>query len=188
MMLHRVMAASVLVLASALVSNAQNKATPSSPSPKLVASLARSVYKVGETVEVTVILENVRKESFYVPKALGGGYGDVGFDVYILRSGEPYCVVSASYNCITKKRHSAEQLLNEHFLLLPLGGLFGLHMWLKTTSCVPGIPTLPPGKYEVSAAYSGTSGCVPDLSNKRTQFPILRSKVKGMQMQFELTE
>src|ERR1700737_3078297 len=100
MMLHRVMAASVLVLASALVSNAQNKATPSSPSPKLVASLARSVYKVGETVEVTVILENVRKESFYVPKALGGGYGDVGFDVYILRSGEPYCVVSASYNCI----------------------------------------------------------------------------------------
>ena len=188
MMLQRVIAASVLVLASALASNAQTEAAPASPSPKLGASLARSVYKVGESVEVTVTLENVGKESFYVPKEAGGGNGDVGFDVYILRNGEPYCVVSANYSCITKKRHSTEHLLNEHFLLLPPGGLLGLHTWLRTASCVPGIPALAPGIYEVSAGYSGMGGCVPDLSNKHTQFPILRSRIKGVLMQFELTE
>ncbi|MGA9814915.1 MAG: hypothetical protein WBQ64_19195 [Terriglobales bacterium] len=139
-------------------------------------------------MEVTVTLENVGKESFYVPKEAGGGNGDVGFDVYILRNGEPYCVVSANYSCITKKRHSTEHLLNEHFLLLPPGGLLGLHTWLRTTSCVPGIPALAPGIYEVSAGYSGMGGCVPDLSNKHTQFPILRSRIKGVLMQFELTE
>lgn len=188
MMLQRVMAASVLVLASAIVSNAQREATPSSPSPKLAASLARSVYKVGEAVEVTITLENAGKESFYVPKELGGGYDDVGFDLYLLRNGQPYCVVEAQINCITKKRQSVEQLLSERFLLLPPGGLVGLHTWLRTTSCVPGIPALPPGKYEVSAAYSGMGDCIPDLSNKRTQFPILQSRVKGIRMQFELTE
>jgi hypothetical protein len=66
-MLKKAIALGVLVAASAVVSDAQSKATASSPSPKLVASLARSVYKVGEAVEVTVILENAGKESFYVP-------------------------------------------------------------------------------------------------------------------------
>jgi hypothetical protein len=190
MMLQRVMAASVLVLASAVVSNAQSEATPSSPSPKLVASIAKSVYKVGEAVEVTVTLENVGKESFYVPKELGGGYDDVGFELYLLRNGEPYCVVSVQYNCLGKKhkRQSVEQLLSDHFLLLRPGRLVGLHTWLRTTSCLPGIPALAPGKYAVSAAYSGMGDCVPDLSNKRTQFPILQSRVKGVRMQFELTE
>jgi hypothetical protein len=54
-------AASVLVLASTIVSNAQSEATPSPPSPKLVASLARSVDKVVEAVEVTGTLENAVK-------------------------------------------------------------------------------------------------------------------------------
>jgi hypothetical protein len=186
-MLRRVMAASVLVLASAIVSNAQSEATPSSPSPKLVASIAKSVYKVGEEVEVTVTLENVGKESFYIPKELAD---DLGFEVELLRNGEPYCVVEVQYNCLGKKykRQSVEQLLSDHFFLLRPGGLVGLHTWLRTTSCVPGIPALPPGKYEVSAAYSGTGDCVPDLSNKRTQFPILQSRAKGVRMQFELTE
>ena len=53
-------------------------------------------------MEVTVLWKNVGKESFYVPKEAGGGNGDVGFDVYILRNGEPYCVVSANYPCITR--------------------------------------------------------------------------------------
>jgi len=190
MMLQRVMVASVLVLATAVVSNAQSEATPSSPLPKLVASLARSTYKVGENVELTVTLENVGKEGFYVPKELGGGYDDVGFELYLLRNGEPYCVVEVQYNCLTRKpkRRGVKQLLSDYFLLLPPGGLIGLHTWLRTTSCVPGIPALPPGKYEVSAAYSGMGDCVPDLSNKRTQFPILQSRVKGVRMQFELTE
>ena len=189
-MLQRVMAASVLVLASAIVSNAQSEATASSPAPKVGASLARSVYKVGEPVEVTVTLENAGKESFYVPKELGGGFDDVGFELYLLRNGEPYCVVEVQYNCLTRKpkRRSVEQVLSDHFLLLPPGGLVGLHTWLRTTSCVPGIPPLPPGKYEVSATYSGMGDCVPDLANKRTQFPILQSRVKGVRMEFEITE
>ena len=190
MMLQRVVAAGVLILASAVVSTAQSGAISSSLAPKVEASLARSVYKVGEPVEVTVTLENAGKESFYVPKDLGGGFDDIGFELYLLRNGEPYCVVEVQYNCLARnpKRRSVEQLLSDHFLLLPPGGLVGLHTWLRTTSCVPGIPALPPGKYEVSAAYSGMGDCVPDLSNKHTQFPILQSKVKGVRMQFELTE
>ena len=190
MMLQRVTAASVLILAAGLVSYAQDKDTESSPSPKLEASLARSVYKVGEPIEVTVTLENAGKESFYVPKELGGGFDDIGFELYVLRDGEPFCVVEVQYNCLTNrpKRRSLEQLLSDNFLLLRPGGLIGLHTWLRTTSCVPGIPALPPGKYEISAAYSGLGDCVPDLRNKRTHFPILQSRVKGVRMQFELTE
>jgi uncharacterized protein (DUF58 family) len=91
MMLQRVVAAGVLFLASAVVSNAQSEATSSSPAPKVEASHARSVYKVGEPVEVTVTLENAGMESFYVRKELGGGFDDIGFEVYLLRNGEPYC-------------------------------------------------------------------------------------------------
>ncbi len=189
-MLQRVAAAGVLILAAALVSDAQDMGAQSPTSPKLEASLARSVYKVGEPVEITVTLENAGKESFYVPKELGGGFDDVGFELYVLRDGEPYCVVEVQYNCLTNKpkRRSVEQRLSDHFLLLRPGGLIGLHTWLRTTSCVPGIPALSPGKYEISVAYSGMGDCVPDLSNKRTKFPILQSKVKGVRMQFELTE
>jgi hypothetical protein len=179
----------LLVAAAAVVSNAQSKATASSPSPKLVASLARSVYKVGEAVEVTVTLENAGKESFYVPKELNSGYDDVGFQVYLLRNGEPYCVVIADYNCLTKKtkQQNIEQLLSDRFLLLPSGGMIGFHTRLRT-SCQFGMPALPPANYEVVAEYSGSGGCLPDLSNKRTPFPVLHSKVKGVRMQFELTE
>jgi hypothetical protein len=161
----------------------------SSPSPKLVASLARSVYKVGEAVEVTVTLENAGKESFYVPKELNSGYDDVGFQVYLLRNGEPYCVVTAEYNCLTKKtkRQTIEQLLSDRFLLLPSGGMIGFHARLPT-SCNFGMPALPPANYEVVADYSGSGGCLPDLSNKRTPFPVLHSKVEGVRIQFELTE
>ena len=188
-MVKKTIAIGVLVAVSAVASNAQSKATASSPSPKLVASLARSAYKVGEAVEVTVTLENAGKESFYVPKELNSGYDDVGFQVYLLRNGEPYCVVTAEYNCLTKKtkRQNIEQLLNDHFLLLPSGGMIGFHTRLPT-SCHFGMPALPPANYEVVADYSGSGGCLPDLSNKRTPFPVLHSKVKGVRMQFELTE
>jgi hypothetical protein len=177
MMLHRAVAASVLVLASAVASNAQTEAAPASPSPKLGASLARPVYKVGESVEVTVTLENVGKESFYVPKEINSN--SVGFEVYLLRNGEPYCVVSANINCLTKKpkRQSIEQLLSDRFLLLPRGALIGFHARLPT-SCFFGLPPLPAGNYELFADYSGSGGCVPDLSDKRTQFPVLHSKVR----------
>ena len=187
-MLKKAIALGVLVAASAVVSDAQSKATASSPSPKLVASLARSVYKVGEAVEVTVTLENASKESFYVPKEINSGYDDVGFQVYLLRNGEPYCVATAEYNCLTKKtkRQNIEQLLSDRFLLPPRGGMIGFHTRLST-SCHFGMP-LAPANYEVVAEYSGSGHCLPDLSNKRTPFPVLYSKVKGERMQFELTE
>jgi hypothetical protein len=188
-MLKKAIALGVLVAASAGVSDAQSKATASSPSPKLVASLARSVYKVGEAVEVTVTLENAGKESLYVPKEINRGYDDVGFQVYLLRNGEPYCVATAEYNCLTKKtkRQNIEQLLSDRFLLLPGGGMIGFHTRLPT-SCAFGIPALSPANYEVVAEYSGSGGCLPDLSKKHTPFPVLHSKVKGVRMQFELIE
>jgi hypothetical protein len=86
-------------MTSAIVSYGQNKTILGSPSPKMVASLARSVYKVGEAVEVTVTLENEGKNSFYVPKELNGGYSNLGFGVYLLRNGQPYCVVQAQLQC-----------------------------------------------------------------------------------------
>jgi len=188
-MLKKAIAIGVLIATSAVVSNAQSKATASSPSPKLVASLARSVYKVGEAVEVKVTLENAGKESFYVPKELNRGFDDVGFQVYLLRNAEPYCVVSVQYNCLSKKtkRQNIEQLLSDRFLLLPSGGMIGYHTRLPT-SCHFGLPALPPANYEVVADYSGSGGCIPDLSNKRTPFPVLSSKVKGERLQFKLTE
>ena len=177
----------ILILALAALSNAQIEATSHSPSPKLVANLARSVYKVGEAVEVTVSLENSGKESFYVPKGLGGGYDDLGFGLYLLRDGQPFCEVQANIGCVgakTKPR-SVEQLLSDNFLLLPSGGFIGLHAFLRTSCPVPAFPTLPPGKYEVGADYSGEGGCVPDLSKKSTKFPVLRSRLKAPRMQFE---
>jgi hypothetical protein len=188
-MLKKAIAIGVLIATSAVVSNAQSKATASSPSPKLVASLARSVYKVGEAVEVTVTLENAGKESFYVPKELNSGHDDVGFQVYLLRNAEPYCVVSVQRNCLTKKtkRQNIEQLLSGRFLLLPTGGMIGFHTRLPT-SCHFGLPALPPANYEVVVEYSASDGCLPDLSNKRTPFPVLNSKVKGERLQFKLTQ
>ena len=187
MTLQKVIVIGILVVASAVVTRAQ-QGHNKPPSPRLVASLARSVYKAGEAVEVTVTLENVGKESFYVPKEINSGYDDVGFEVYLLRNGEPYCVVSANINCLTSKpkRQSIEQLLSDRFLLLPSGAIIGFHARLPT-SCFFGTP-LPPGNYELVADYSGSGGCVPDLSDKRTQFPVLHSKVKGVRLQLELTE
>jgi hypothetical protein len=188
-MLKKAIAIGVLVAVAAVVSNAQIKATTDSPSPRLVASLARSVYKVGEAVEVTVTLENAGKESFYVPKELNNGYDGIGFQVYLLRNAEPYCVVSVQRNCLTKKtkRQNIEQLLSDRFLLLPTGGMIGFHTRLPTT-CHFGLPALLPANYEVVVEYSASDGCLPDLSNKRTPFPVLHSKVKGVRMQFELTD
>src|ERR1700730_17869760 len=78
-------------------------------------------------------------------KDLNSGYDDVGFQVYLLRNGEPYCVVTAEYNCLTKKtkRQNIEQLLSDRFLLLPSGGMIGFHTRLPT-SCHFGMPALPP--------------------------------------------
>jgi hypothetical protein len=123
-----------------------------------------------------------------VPKELGGGYDDVAFELYLLRNGQPYLCGGSPVQLRHEQAPERLATVEQRFLLLPTGGLIGLHTWLRTTSCVPGIPALPPGKYEVSAAYSGIGGCVPDLSNKRTQFPILQSRVKGVRMQLELTE
>lgn len=188
-MLKKAIAVGVLTATSAVVSNAQSKATASSPSPELAASLVRSVYKVGEAVEVTVTLENAGKGSFYVPKDLNSGYDDVGFQVYLLRNAEPCCVVSVQRNCLTKKvkRQNIDQLLSDRFLLLPTGGMIGFHTRLPT-SCHFGLPALPPANYEVAVEYSASDGCLPDLSNKRTPFPVLNSKVKGERLQFKLTE
>jgi hypothetical protein len=44
------------------------------------------------------------------------------------------------------------------------------------------------GDYEVGTDYSGMGGCIPDLSDKPTKFPILRSKVTGTRMRFVIAE
>ena len=106
-----------------------------------------------------------------------------------MRNGEPYCIVEGSFVCGKVKRRTVDQLLRDDFLLLPSGGLFGLHVRLRT-SCVPvGVtPPLSPGTYEIAAEYSGSGGCLPDLGNKLTQFPVLRSRLEPVRTPFELTE
>ncbi len=188
-MLQWVVRAGVFVLATTVLSNAQGKTETGPPSPKVALSLTQSVYKAGEPVEATVTLENVGSNSLYVPKHLGGGYDDLGFRVYIVRNGEPYCIVEGSFVCGKVKRRSVEQLLKDDFLLLPSGGLIGLHVRLRTSCVRTGvIPPLPPGTYEIAAEYAGSGGCLPDLNNKPTQFPIVQSRVKAVRTHFELTE
>lgn len=179
-----------LALAATLLLHAQTKAVPIMPSPRVVVVVPASIHKVGEPLEVTVTLENVGTKSFYLPKELSGGGGIPGFEIRLSRSGEPYCFVNADYGCgRTGKGKKVNQFLDEDFLLLPPGGLVGMHARLATAcKVVPQSPPLRPGRYEVTAVYSGSSVCVPDLSNKKTKFPVLQSTVTAAPVQVELTE
>jgi hypothetical protein len=187
--LRSTLALIVLALVPALVSHTQTKASPATSFPTVVVSVPRPVSKSGEPVEVIATLENAGTESLYVPK----GLNDFGFDLELLSSGAPYCQVVADFVCTSAQkalnRKAVEQLLNEYFLLLPPGGLVGIHTRLRT-SCplAPRIPALAPGKYEVTVSYSGEGVCVPDLSKKDTKFPVLQSTVRGAPVQVELTE
>lgn len=185
-MLSRALGTSIFVLVTTILPIAQNSSKMSLPAPKLVLSLAKTVYGVDEEIEAIVTLENVGTNGFYVPKYLGGGYDDLGFSVYIVSSGEPYCIVQASYACGKTKRRSVDQILRDDFLLLPPHGLIGLHVRLRT-KCVGRIPALPPGAYDVAAGYSGSGMCLPDLGNKHTPFPVLHSKVETVRTHFEIT-
>ena len=184
-MFSDILRTSIFVLLTPILPIAHNN-SEMSPPPKLVLSLAKSVYRVGEEIEATVTLENAGTNGLYVPKYLGGGFSDLGFNVFIVRGGVPYCIVEANWSCGKAKRRSVDQILRDDFLLLPPGGLIGLHVRLRT-NCVP-IPPLPPGIYEVAARYSGSGMCLPDLGNKHTQFPVLRSKVETVRTPFELAE
>jgi hypothetical protein len=84
---------------------------------------------------------------------------------------------------------SIEHILDEHFLLLPPGGLIGMRVRLMS-SCLflPSAPALAPGKYEVTVAYWTNDPCVPDLSNRRDKFPILQSRVVGAPVEVKLSE
>ena len=115
-------------------------------------------------------------------KELGGGYDDVAFELYLLRNGQPYLCGGSPVQLRHEQAPERLATVEQRFLLLPTGGLIGLHTWLRTTSCVPGIPALPPGKYEVSAANSGVGGCVPDLSNKRTQLQAFTLITRSMRV------
>jgi hypothetical protein len=63
-------------------------------------SLPRTIYKVGELIEATAILENAGTESLYVPKGLGQSSGGIpGFDVELGHNGQPFCHMVADYAC-----------------------------------------------------------------------------------------
>ncbi len=175
----------LLIAGCAVLSQAQSK-PPETPTPKLVASLARSTYRVGEAVEVTASLENAGTQSFYIPKDFERG--DVGFDFYLIRDGHPWCYVQAEVTCVgtKRKRQNTEELLNDHFLLLTRGAFIGLHGFLRT-ACMPS-QVLPPGNYEVNVGYSALPGCTPDMSGRPTKFPVFNSKITAPRMQFEIVK
>jgi len=188
--LRRTLALIVLALIPALFSHSQTKASPATSFPKVVASVTKAVSKAGEPVEVTATLENVGTESLYVPKELEGSSG---FELELLSSGAPYCHVNADFACSSAaqkalKKRAAEQLLDEYFLLLPPGGLVGIHTRLTTTCPFPNAHALAPGKYEVTVVYSGRGVCIPELSKKDTRFPVFQSTVQGAPVQVELTQ
>ena len=164
---------------------------PAAILPKVSASLFKTAYKVGEPIDVTATLENAGTESFYVPKQIGESSGSIpGFDIVLLHNGKPFCHTIRDYACSAtrQKRSSTEQLLNEHFLLLPPGGLIGIHIHLATSCWLPHSDPAPPGTYEVQVAYYGSDVCVPDLSNRRAQFLVLQSTVNGEPIHLELTQ
>jgi hypothetical protein len=161
--------------------------------PRVVTEVPASVHRVGEPVEVTVTLENVGTESFYIPKEFSDG-GLPGFEIRLGRRGEPYCFVNADFACSSNvqralKKKDVKQLLNDYFLLLPPGGLVGIHTRLPTAcNLAPGLAPLAPGKYEVTAVYLGSDVCVPDISKRNTKFPVLQSTVEAAPVSIELTE
>ena len=188
-------AALALALAQVAGCHAQTKASPATPLARVVVSLPRTTYKVGETIEATATLENAGKENFYVPNRWGYSTGGLpGFEIEIQDHGGPFCQVIADYICSStgqkKMRHmSLDRILDEHFLLLPPGGLIGTKVHLRT-SCpfFPRAPVLPPGKYQVTVAYWTNDPCVPDLSNRHAKFPILQMRVAGAPIEVDLTE
>ena len=158
-------AALALAVAPVAVCHAQTKATAASALARVVVSLPRTTYRVGETIEATATLENAGKESFYVPNRLEYSTRSLpGFEIEIRHNGEPFCQVIADYVCSSTeqkkmRRMGLDHMLNEHFLLLPPGGLIGLNVPLRT-SCplFPRAPALAPGRYQVTVAYWTNDG------------------------------
>jgi len=154
---------------------------------KLTISVPRTSYKVGETIEATITLENVGKEDFCLYEWLWRN-----FDIELRDGrGRPFCHVVASINCLgaKKKGRGVDAILSEDFFFLSLGNFVGCH-WPFRTSCqlLPTDPKLPPGKYHVSASYDPNANCAPDLSKKHTKFPVLQSTVEATPVQVELTQ
>ena len=82
-----------------------------------------------------------------------------GFEIEIRHNGEPLCQVISDYVCSSTeqkqmRRMGLDHILDEHFLLLPPGGLIGINVPLRT-SCplFPYAPALAPGRYQVD--YTG---------------------------------
>jgi hypothetical protein len=188
-------AALALALAPITVCHAQTQATPATTLARVVVSLPRTTYRVGETIEATATIENAGRESFYVPNRLGYSTGGLpGFEIEIRHNGEPFCQVIADYLCSSTeqkkmRRMGLDHILDEHFLLLPPGGLIGIKVPLRT-SCPLFLhaPALAPGRYQVTVAYWTNDPCVPDLSNRHAKFPILQLRVAGEAVEVELTE
>jgi hypothetical protein len=170
---------------SAILCHAQSQ-TPTAIA-KLVISVPRTSYKVGETIEATITLENVGREDFYIYKWLWQN-----FDVELRDDKEhPFCHVVASINCVgvKKKRRGVDAILEKDFFFISAGDFVGGH-WPLRTSCLllPGSPKLPAGKYHVSASYNPNANCAPDLSKKHTKFPVLQSIVEATPVQVEVSE
>jgi hypothetical protein len=172
------------ILLSAILCRAQSQ-TPTATA-KLMISVPRPSYKVGETIEATITLENVGKEDFYLYRWLWRN-----FDIELRDDKEhSFCHVDAGTNCTgVKNKRGVETILIENFILLSPGDFVGTH-WSLRTSCLllPGSPKLPAGRYHVSASYDPNANCAPDLSKKHTNFPALQSTVEATPVQVELTQ
>jgi hypothetical protein len=180
---YSVLFLTALILFPAILTDAQIPTAKAT----LVISVPRTSYKVGETIEATITLQNVGTDGFFIYKWLWQN-----FDIE-LRDGKerPFCHVDASINCvgIKNKRRGVDTILNEDFFFVSPADFVGGH-WRLRTSCslLPSSPRLPAGKYHVSALYDPNANCAPDLSKTHTKFPVLQSTLAATPVEVELSE
>ena len=113
----------------------------------------KSIYAVDEPVRVTTVLRNTGNTYLYISKHfLGALGGSAGFSISVKQlTGKPSkvgCAMAGDSFRMPDSR-TAEQVLNEEYLLLPPGALVGFET--QYYGCVVKYP----GTYQVTAVYSG---------------------------------
>jgi hypothetical protein len=152
----------------------------------LVVTTDKSVYHLGESVQIKFELKNESSRPVYIPKEWGrAGDGVPGFSEYVKQLRGPKSTRTCDPTAVSQRirsREKPERLLEVFYLLLDQNQSVAYQMQAA------GCETATAGQYRVQAEYLPWIGLSPKVEFPKLKYPVANTKVVAESASFEVIE